>query len=100
MSRALGGARRTLRSATPLSRSGAGPEALRPGITAGLPWTNDGSHNGLHTYKRYISSFRAWEGSPSLCTIVPVLHGTEVNAQPVLFLIFNDYANRGYFSHD
>src|SRR5262245_17017995 len=43
MSRALGGARRTLRSATPLSRPGAGPEALRPGITAGLPWTNDGS---------------------------------------------------------
>src|SRR5262249_3788460 len=62
MSRALGGARRTLRSATPLSRSSAGPEALRPGITAGLPWTNDSSHHGLYAYKRYVSSVRAWEG--------------------------------------
>jgi hypothetical protein len=30
------------RSVTPLSRIGSGPEALRPSITAGMPFANDG----------------------------------------------------------
>jgi hypothetical protein len=36
------------RSATPLSQIGSGPEALRPSITAGMPFANDGGYNFAH----------------------------------------------------
>jgi len=60
MSRTRGGAPPTFRSATPLSHAGVGPEALRPGITTGLPWTNDGSYMGLH-YAMRTPDLRALE---------------------------------------
>ena len=39
------------RSATPLSQTGLGPEALRPSITAGLPCAND---SGCTVFSRLI----------------------------------------------
>jgi hypothetical protein len=43
--------RATFRPATPLSQIGIGPEALRPSITAGLPFSNEADFLSFHRWK-------------------------------------------------